>query len=86
MEKVALAFAMDMINVGNKIIMDWFYKNVKPEESIDDMPEGTKKDICKECVKWYGEMGEYWVDDPKRISKNVKWANSLIEKIRAYSV
>ena len=81
---ISLAFAMDMINKGNEIIMDWFYDNVQPEEHIDDMPEGTKKNICKECMKWYAEMGEYWVDDPARIRKNIAWADELIKKINSY--
>lgn len=84
MENIALAFAMDIINKGNTAIMEWFYKTVKPEESIDDMPDGTKKKICKECMKWYAEMGEYWVDDKARIIKNIQWLDSLTKKIKAY--
>ena len=80
----ALAFAMDTINKGNEIIMNWFYDNTQPEERIEDIPEGTKKEILKECIKWYGEMGEYWVDDPARISKNIAWADELINKIISY--
>lgn len=84
MSNIKIEVTLNLINKGNEIIMNWFYDNVKPEERIDDMPEGQKKELCKECVKWYGEMGEYWIDDPARIFKNLVWSGEIVKKINSY--
>lgn len=75
--------ALALVNKCNETIMDWFYKNADPSGSVEDLPESPKKEALKECIKWYGEMGEYWCDDAQRITKNLEWGNNLIKKIEA---
>ena len=61
---------LETIETMNSKILDFLYEHVKPEEMVDDNKDSKLRDICKEIVKWYGEMGEYWCDNPVRIADN----------------
>lgn len=71
---------LQAIESMNEKIMDFLYAHTKPEERIEDMKDEKLRGICSEIVKWYGEMGEYWCDDPVRISNNYAWGQKLLAK------
>lgn len=71
---------LQAIESMNEKIMDFLYAHVKPEEQIEDIKDEKLRGICSEIVKWYGEMGEYWCDNPVRISDNYAWGVKLLAK------
>lgn len=71
---------LQAIESMNEKIMDFLYAHTKPEERIEDMKDEKLRNICQEIVKWYGEMGEYWCDNPVRISDNYAWGVKLLAK------
>ena len=75
---------LETIETMNTKIMDFLYKHTKPEESIEDMKDEKLRGICTEIVKWYGEMGEFWCDDPVRISNDYAWGVNLLAKCNGY--
>lgn len=75
---------LESIQSMNEKIMNFLYVHTKPEEQIEDMKDEKLRGICTEIVKWYGEMGEYWVDDPVRISNNFAWGTKLLAKCNKF--
>lgn len=75
---------LETIESMNTKIMNFLYTHVGPEERIKDIKDEKLRGICTEIVKWYGEMGEYWVDNPARISNNFAWGTKLLAKCNKF--
>jgi len=75
---------LETIESMNTKIMNFLYAHVGPEERIKDIKDEKLRSICTEIVKWHGEMGEYWVDNPVRISDNYAWGAKLLAKCNKF--
>lgn len=75
---------LEAIETMNTKILNFLYNHTKPEEMVDDIKDSKLREICKEIVKWYGEMGEYWCDNPVRIADNYAWGTKLLAKCNGY--
>lgn len=56
------------------ITIDWFISN----------PCDTQELLVKEYIKWYFEMGDLWIDDVKRIARNLTWGRKFVKEFEEF--
>lgn len=83
-QKQMIIEKLQQIEKDNTEIMDFLYDHVEPEQSIDDIEDIGLKTICNAILKWYAEMGKYWVNDVARIIHNSIWGTCIRVAIKKF--
>lgn len=78
---IALLKEIESMNIK---IMDFLDAHTEPNQLLEDIKDAKLRSICAEIVKWYSEMGDFWIDDPLRISNNFAWGKKLLAKCDSY--